>query len=73
MTRRKRAFEREMIFFAWRNGIKFHNFEAEQIGQIARKTGIRRDVMFIDQSGVEGAHERAAILNVKFQPVGFPR
>ena len=67
----KRAFEREMIFLAGRNGIEFQHFQPEQIRHVVRITGVGRDAVFVDQAGVEGADERAAVLDVKFQTVGL--
>ena len=71
MARRKRALEGEMIFLAGRQRVELQNFQAEQIGQVVRIAGVGRDVMFVDQAGVEGADERAAVLDVKFQAVGL--
>ncbi len=67
----KRAFEGEMIFLAGRNGIEFQHFQPEQIGQVVRITGVGRDAVFVHQAGVEGADERAAVLDVEFEPVGL--
>jgi hypothetical protein len=71
MARRERALEREMIFLAGRQRVKFQNFQAEQIGQVVRIAGVGRDVVLVDQAGVECADERAAVLDVKFEAVGF--
>ena len=67
----ERALEGEMIFLAGRQRIEFQHFQAEQIRQVMRIAGVRRDVMFVHQAGVEGADERAAVLHVKLQPVGL--
>jgi hypothetical protein len=60
-----------MIFLAGRQRVKFQDFEAEQLGQVVRITGVGRDAVFVDEAGVEGADERAAVLDVKFQAVGL--
>ena len=70
MAGRERAFEREMVFLARRQRVEFLHLQAEQVGEIVRKAGIRRDAVLVHQAGVERADERAAILHVKFQAVG---
>jgi len=71
MAGHERALEREMIFLAGRNGVELQNFQPEQIGHVAWITGDGSDVMFVHETGVEGAHERAAVLNVKFEAIRF--
>ncbi len=44
MAGRERAFEGQMVFFAGRQRVEFQHFQAEQIGQIVRIAGVRRDV-----------------------------
>src|SRR5208282_1573486 len=53
------------------NGVELQNFQPEQIGHVVRKTGVGGDGMLVHQPGVEGADERAAVLDVKFQAVGL--
>ena len=65
------AFESEMIFFSGRELVKFHNFHAEEIGEVVWVTRVGRQVMFVNQAGVKGGNERAAVLDVKFEPIGF--
>ena len=72
VARREGAFEGEMIFLAGRQRVEFQNFQPEQIGQVARVAGVGRDAVLVDEAGVEGADERAAVLDVEFQAVGFP-
>ncbi len=66
----KRAFECQVVFLARRQRVEFLHFQAEQVGQVVRKSGVGRDAVFVHQAGVERADERAAVLDVKFQPVG---
>ena len=40
--------------------------------EIVRAAGVRRDVVFVHESGVESGHERAAVLDVELQQIGFP-
>ena len=67
----KRAFESQVVFLAGRQGIEFQHFQPEQIRQVVRIAGVGRDVMLVDQAGVEGADQRAAVLDVKLQAVGL--
>ena len=73
MTGRERALEGQMIFLAGGKGIEFQNFQPEQISHVVRVAGVGHDAMFIDEAGVERADQRAAVLDVKFEPVSLAR
>src|SRR5262245_56551954 len=60
----KSALEREMVFLTRRQGIKLEHLESKQIGHVMWKTGIRRDVMLVDQARVAGGHEGSTVLHV---------
>ena len=68
---RKSAFESKMVFFAWRQLVELKHFEAEEIGEVVGVAGIGRHVVFIDEAGIEGSDQRAAVLNVEFEAIGF--
>ena len=72
MGRRESAFERQMVFFARRKLVELQNFESKKISKVMRIAGIRRHVVFVNQSRIESGNECAAVLNVKLEPVGFP-
>jgi hypothetical protein len=67
------AFEGEVIFLAGGQLVKFHHLQPEQVRQIVRIARIGGDIVFVHKTGVERAHERAAVLDVKLEPVRFPR
>ena len=71
MAGRERAFEGEMIFLARRNGVEFQNLQAEHFDHVVRVAGVRHEAMLIDEAGVERADERAAVLDIKFEPVSL--
>ncbi len=71
MAGRESTFESKVIFLAGRNGVEFQNFQTEHFRQIIRITGVRGDVVLVDEAGVAGADERATVLDVKLQAVGF--
>ena len=66
------AFEDEVILLPGRQLVEFQHFQAEQIRQVMRIAGIGRHVVFVHQAGVERGDQGAAVLDVEFQPVGFP-
>jgi hypothetical protein len=54
MTGGERAFKSEMIFFTGRHLIEFKDLQTEEVSQIMRIAAIRRDIVFVDQTGIEG-------------------
>src|ERR1700679_4395369 len=56
-----------MVCPAPRQRIKFQNFQPEQISEAAREAGVGGNVVLVDETAVERADQRAAVLDVKFQ------
>lgn len=63
--------EDQVIFFVGRDWIELHDFHSEHIGQVVRVAAVGRDEMFIDEPGVEGSDEGAAVLDVQLEEVRF--
>jgi len=63
--------ERHVVFLTGRQLVKLHHLQPEQVGQVMRVAGIRRHIVLIHQPGVESAHQRAPILDVELEAVGF--
>src|SRR4051812_12209294 len=67
----ERAFESEVVFFAGRKLIEFDDFETEKVSEVVGIAGVRREVIFVDEAGIEGSHQRTAVLNIKLEAIGL--
>src|SRR6202012_1688411 len=63
---REPTLESEMVLLSRWQGIKFQHFQTEQVGKFTRITAVRCDVVLIDETGIEGPDQRAAILDIEF-------
>lgn len=49
----------------------FGDLHAEEVGHVEGQAGVGDDVMFINQAGVAGGDERAAVIHVEFEGIDF--